>query len=122
MVLDEECSDKARLLIRRNLLAPPLFATECANAFWRLVRLGKLSTTEVLAALHQIESSGVACREPVMRDVLAFAIALDHPVYDCVYLALAAAEDIPLVTADRRFLTKARSARSKARIVALSAL
>lgn len=31
------------------------------------------------------------------------AIDLDHPVYDCIYLALALQEGYPVVTADRRF-------------------
>jgi predicted nucleic acid-binding protein len=35
---------------------------------------------------------------------LRIAISLQHPVYDCFYLALAQAEDCPLVTADQRFL------------------
>jgi len=40
----------------------------------------------------------------------AFALAheLDHPVYDCVYLALAEVEDARLVTADRRLLARLR--------------
>jgi predicted nucleic acid-binding protein len=28
---------------------------------------------------------------------------LDHPVYDCLYLALALQEQRPVITADRRF-------------------
>ena len=32
----------------------------------------------------------------------AIALALDHPVYDCLYLACAEAEGVPLVTADRK--------------------
>jgi predicted nucleic acid-binding protein len=31
------------------------------------------------------------------------AVDLDHPVYDCFYLALAVQEQYPVVTADRRF-------------------
>ncbi len=34
------------------------------------------------------------------------AVDLRHPVYDCFYLALAEAEEAPLVTADRRLLTR----------------
>jgi predicted nucleic acid-binding protein len=36
------------------------------------------------------------------------AVALDHPVYDCVYLAAAEAEGISMVTADERLLRKVR--------------
>ena len=36
------------------------------------------------------------------------AIDLDHPVYDCFYLALAVQEQYPVVTADTRFHEKVR--------------
>lgn len=38
-----------------------------------------------------------------MWPALALAQELDHPVYDCLYLALVEREKRPLVTADRRF-------------------
>ena len=42
-----------------------------------------------------------------MRQLVAsaarLALDLDHPVYDCFYLALALQEQHPVVTADRRF-------------------
>ena len=37
------------------------------------------------------------------------ALALDHPVYDCLYLACADAEGVPLVTADRKLQEAAAS-------------
>jgi predicted nucleic acid-binding protein len=37
---------------------------------------------------------------------------LDHPVYDCFYLALAERERAPLISADKRLLAAAQ--RSKA--------
>ena len=36
----------------------------------------------------------------------ALAHQLDHPVYDCFYLALSERRDVPLVTADRRLIAK----------------
>jgi predicted nucleic acid-binding protein len=41
------------------------------------------------------------------------AIDLDHPAYDCLYLALAIARDCPFVTADERFLRKLGQARQR---------
>ncbi len=37
------------------------------------------------------------------------AIALRHPIYDCIYLAIAEQNDDVLVTADARFLAAVRS-------------
>ena len=36
----------------------------------------------------------------------AIARELDHPVYDCFYLAVSEALDVPLVTADGRLLAR----------------
>ena len=36
------------------------------------------------------------------------AVDLDHPVYDCFYLALAVQTQYPVVTADARFHDKVR--------------
>ncbi len=46
--------------------------------------------------------------EQLAAEALALALDLDHPVYDCVYLALAIARDLPLVTADRRLIAAAQ--------------
>ena len=35
------------------------------------------------------------------------AIELDHPAYDCIYLALALERGVPFVTADQRLLRRA---------------
>lgn len=39
---------------------------------------------------------------PMVRRAFELARDLDHPVYDCVYLAPAQELDLPLVTADER--------------------
>ncbi|CAN5244632.1 hypothetical protein BH09PSE1_BH09PSE1_30420 [soil metagenome] len=41
-----------------------------------------------------------------MPSALRWAISGDHPVYDCVYLALATREGIPLLTADMKLARK----------------
>ncbi len=46
---------------------------------------------------------------------LSLAIELQHPIYDCFYLALAQRENALLITADERLLSAARRARLKAR-------
>ena len=43
--------------------------------------------------------------ETVSADAVRMAMALDHPVYDWVYLALAHRIGAVQVTADRRFVT-----------------
>jgi len=72
------------------------------NAAWRSARLGRISRAqmeEIAANLSRffdglVSSTGLAPRAVVI------AGQLDHPVYDCLYLALAEAEQTKLVTAD----------------------
>jgi predicted nucleic acid-binding protein len=40
---------------------------------------------------------------PLLPAALDVASAVDHSLYDCLYLALAEAENCKVVTADRRF-------------------
>ena len=48
------------------------------------------------------------------------AIDLVHPVYDCLYIALATADDCRFVTADERLLRKVRQTRGALRDRVLS--
>ena len=45
--------------------------------------------------------------EPHVARALEIATQINHPVYDCFYLALALREGIMLVTDDRRFAAAA---------------
>lgn len=49
------------------------------------------------------------------------SVELRHPVYDCLYLALAAALDASLVTADRRLVAAVRGTPWEARVRLLGA-
>jgi predicted nucleic acid-binding protein len=110
-VLDETGSTAAaELLDGRRLFAPPLLATEVANALWVVTRRGQITGDEagdaldlILRAPFQPLPSGLNL--PVRA--LELARLLDHPVYDCTYLALAIALERPVVTADRRFAAAA---------------
>ena len=99
-------TEAALRLPDHTLFAPDLLLVECANALWRKQRLGELNAEEVflgtkLLTSGQIEFEGV---HPLVQDALQLALALGHPVYDCVYLALAQQRHITLVTADTRLL------------------
>lgn len=106
-VLTEDDSEVARHLMNgeHELHVPRVLSVELANALWSKVRSGLLTPSEVLESLE----SALALElewfydEELAADALRIAIALNHPVYDCVYLALAYQVDGTLVTADTRF-------------------
>ena len=47
---------------------------------------------------------------PLRNRALALAMKLDHPAYDCFYLALAETEQVQMVTTDEHFIRKVQAA------------
>ncbi|WP_430033092.1 type II toxin-antitoxin system VapC family toxin [Neorhizobium sp. BT27B] len=110
-VVNEAGTDKA-LALRRNsrLMAPELMLAECANILWKKVRRSELSALEGRFAAMLIESTGIEFVEmrSLITEAAELAFALDHPAYDCMYLALARQEECQFVTADERLVRKLR--------------
>ena len=91
------------------VIAPELMLTEVANALWKLQRAGQLRPEEVqprLAGAVELVDHIEPDRH-LQVEALALACHLDHPVYDCVYLALARREAASLLTTDQRLLALA---------------
>lgn len=103
-VVAEEHSAEARLLTRMRLSAPGLLFIECANLLWKKVRLGELKPEDAYTGLDFIMISPVEIvgSAHLLKSAIRISIDLKHPVYDCLYLALAQQRKIPLVTADGR--------------------
>jgi predicted nucleic acid-binding protein len=97
-------------LLQANLVvAPELMLTEVANALWRLQRAGQLEADGLQERLTRAAEL-VDHIEPdrhLQVEALALACHLDHPVYDCLYLALARREAAVLLTADQRLMALA---------------
>lgn len=107
--VEEDHSDKALLLVQSTeLIAPQLVLGEVANGLWSKrrmssidVRVAQRLTAELPQLIRELVPIG-----PLMQEALSLAFELDHPVYDCVYLALARSRGLWLVTADQRFFAK----------------
>ena len=109
----EELSDEAASLLQREstLVAPELVFAEVTNALWAMCRRGDIGAADFDDAVNALRTAPVAVPHPMRRLAAAaarLALDLDHPVYDCFYLALAVLEQYRVVTADRRFLDKVR--------------
>ena len=107
-LVQEPFSEQAAGLLNDavTLIAPELLFAEAANALWAMCRRGDISKTEFTEAINVLKAAPVAVPASMHRLVAAagrLATDIDHPVYDCVYLALAMQEQYPVVTADRRF-------------------
>ena len=88
-----------------DLHAPRLMASEVANALWRKARTGEIEGRAAGILLADVRDMPVrwGADEILSADAARLALALDHPIYDCVYLALAHRIGATVVTADRRF-------------------
>ena len=86
------------------VLAPELMLTELANTLWKLQRadrLNNLDPQELLAEARELVDRLEPDRH-LQAEALALACHLNHPVYDCLYLALARREAASLISSDRR--------------------
>lgn len=120
----EADSDAARTIFasEHEVIAPELVVAEIANASWRLLRRGELDRAQhvrIAREIGEMLSWLVPLRQLAPRAAV-LAHELDHPVYDCFYLALSEAEDAPLITADRRLIAKLVGTAFAARTLHLS--
>jgi predicted nucleic acid-binding protein len=106
-----------------DLLAPDLLPVEVANALWKKVGRGELTVAEATEVLEVLGTTRLEIRPcaPVLNRALELARALDHPVYDCVYLALAELSRAQLVTDDGSLARRARRRRGLPQVITLSA-
>ena len=120
-VMDEDGSDRALALrTETGLIAPSLIVSEVGNALWKAVRRREVTNADALAALGVAFGpfDALVANEELGVRALELAIALAHPVYDCMYLALAERERAPLISADRALLRVAKKVKGiKTRIL-----
>ncbi len=116
----EEGSELAAALVGSGrLIAPDLIASELANAMWKKCARNQLSAVpdafaRVLDLFDTIEPTA-----PLMSRATEIALSLNHPAYDCFYLATAELHDDHVVTADLRFLHKLRGSQWAATALSL---
>jgi len=109
----EEGHESARALLdhRDALIAPDWLLAEVANVFWKQQRRGQIDpplaqeVLNILPGLLDLVPATILINE-------AFKIAhtIDHPVYDCIYLALTREQAATLVTDDRGLIRKGTAA------------
>lgn len=108
----EDGSTEARSLLNDldGIGAPDIVIPETCNLAWKKHRLGQAPNLYVeLVALRLpglftdvLPSSFLADR------AVEIALILNHPAYDCFYIAAAERKKAPLLTADKRLLARVR--------------
>lgn len=113
---------EALLASGEALAAPDLILAEVGNVLWKKLRSGEVDPDQARAAIDSMAGffdSLVASASLAARS-LEIARAVDHPIYDCFYLALAETLAAPLLTADARFLERVAGKTWERRIMGLS--
>ena len=90
------------------LLAPDLVLVELLNAGWKSLRLGAITSEQFQALKHRAGEpfSQLVPSSALLTRAAHWCLELDHPAYDCLYVALAERERATLITADQRLLRK----------------
>jgi predicted nucleic acid-binding protein len=122
-VLPEAAAELAKRVLGQSLIAPDVWRVEAANGLRKSVRRGDASESEARDWLSILEAAPVedVPTATILRQGLDLAMALNHPIYDCLFLALAVDRGCRLLTADATFqdVVAARSSHQK-HIVLLS--
>jgi predicted nucleic acid-binding protein len=87
-----------------SLIAPDLLLVEFASLVSKRTRRKQMSPAEAGEAFRFMEEAELRLFEtrPLLGRALDLAMNHQMSLWDCVYLALAAEHDCPMVTADRR--------------------
>jgi predicted nucleic acid-binding protein len=122
-VEEEDTPIATAILASDRLIAPSLVVAELCNAAWRLWRRGEIVRRQVEIVAGRASGAFVALttEDELAERASQIAVDLEHPAYDCFYLALAEKEAATLVTADRRLVERVRATRWEGRVVALDA-
>jgi predicted nucleic acid-binding protein len=107
--VDEDGHQLALTLLDRGIavIAPDLIFSETSNVLWKKLRRGEVTLEQAKRACRALPEffQGVVSGASLMEDALGLARRLDHPVYDCVYLACAQQRGAKLITADTKFVS-----------------
>jgi predicted nucleic acid-binding protein len=119
----DDAAAQALLASEERLVAPSLIRTEVAAALARRARFREIEPRDAETAmglwLQTLRDGviGLVADEADLATALRLAIELNHPLQDCLYLALAERLGAPLVTADKKFVVKARASHPLVRML-----
>jgi predicted nucleic acid-binding protein len=116
----QEAGSKEALELRdanAQLAAPDIVIVEIAHVVWKKWRRKQVSETDALALIRsaRLVFAELVSTVTLIEEASKLSVALSHPIYDCLYLALAQQERVPIATADENMIAAARKAKIKVR-------
>jgi predicted nucleic acid-binding protein len=121
LFFDEEHSEASVEHVNKaaELVAPDLLWVEAANVIWKRLRRGELTADDAVGIVAEMLRVPIVTYSgfELVSSALTLAGATGRTVYDCLYLALAIRENVPLLTADERLANAMKSGPFAKRIV-----
>jgi predicted nucleic acid-binding protein len=105
-----------------DLFAPDLVLTEIANAMRKCVRAGLLEPDYAGKSIQTLPRYFFELfpARTLLQDAFTIACQLNHPIYDCIYLAASLNKGLPLITADAALTAKIAQTAYKKHVVQLA--
>ena len=108
-VLSDDGADAYSQIIASDerFSSPSLFASETANALWKEVRFNELPV-DLLPHMRRtlFAMTTLVPDEAYIDMALDIAISEEHPVYDCLFIAMGRSLNAPILTADKKLQRK----------------
>jgi predicted nucleic acid-binding protein len=109
-IFSEQDSDRAEALLhgtvegRLKSLAPDILPAEIGNVLVMRVLRGLLREQQALPEYERFQRScpALISNKTLVEPALRLALRQRHPIYDCLYLALALEAGCDLITADEK--------------------
>ncbi len=122
----ESFAAESSLLVQYKvpMIAPDVIVAEVANAAWKSSMLGRIThqhAREIAGGLHRFLMLLVPSSE-VSEKAVEIAQILNHPVYDCLYLALADNRGCQVITSDQRFIGRVKNTEYEKILVHVSSI
>ena len=105
VVAEEGRAEALRRTAGQELIAPEFVLIEVSNILWKKVRLRHLDREQAQRGLEFVAGAyeRLLPTSQLIHQALFLALELDHPVYDCLYLACSDAENAKLIICRSRF-------------------
>ena len=110
IVVEEDSHLAESLILSTRAFVPDFAFLEIGNALWSHIHSGHADYRDVEPLIGYLRNLNLETRQidRFVDRALEMASLIDHPIYDCIYLAMAEDYDVPLVTADKRFVLALR--------------
>ena len=103
---------RAKCFAQPTLIAPDWVLIETGSAIWGKAMRNELRAADIPQLMRALPGFFQTLHPTLdlLDDGLRLAVELQHPVYDCLYLALALRVGQGMLTADKGFVASARRA------------